>query len=99
MHIFTIYCIYTQYIYTFCPFSPVNIRSLPLFVPLLYKKRFFADKYANVRRFTYLRSGNRKSISTVMKIDNQKVATLIYDMYIVEEDGKAEVSERATQPL
>ena len=36
-----------------------------------------------------------------MKIDNQKVATLIYDMYVVEEDGKEEVSERATldQPL
>lgn len=36
-----------------------------------------------------------------MKIDNQKVATLIYEMYVVEEDGKEEVSERATpdQPL
>ena len=36
-----------------------------------------------------------------MKIDNQKVATLIYDMYLVGEDGKEEVSERATldQPL
>ena len=36
-----------------------------------------------------------------MKIDNQKVATLIYDMYVVEVDGKEEVSERATpdQPL
>ena len=68
-------------------------------MPLLYKKRFFADKYAKVRKFTYLCSGNRKSISTVMKIDNQKVATLLYDMYVVEEDGKEEVSERATQPL
>ena len=36
-----------------------------------------------------------------MKIDNQKVATLIYDMFLVGEHGKEEVSERATldQPL
>ncbi len=36
-----------------------------------------------------------------MKIENQKVATLIYEMFIVGEDGKQEVTERATleQPL
>ena len=36
-----------------------------------------------------------------MKIDNQKVATLIYEMFLVDESGKEEVAERATldQPL
>lgn len=36
-----------------------------------------------------------------MKIENQKVATLIYEMFIQGEDGKEEVMERATldQPL
>lgn len=36
-----------------------------------------------------------------MKIENQKVATLIYEMYLVDESGKEEVAERATleQPL
>lgn len=31
-----------------------------------------------------------------MKIDNQKVATLIYEMFLVDADGKEEVAERAT---
>lgn len=36
-----------------------------------------------------------------MKIENQKVATLIYEMFVLGEDGKEEVMERATldQPL
>ena len=36
-----------------------------------------------------------------MKIENQKVATLIYEMFVQGEDGKEEVMERATleQPL
>ena len=36
-----------------------------------------------------------------MKIENQKVATLVYEMFLVDESGKEEVAERATleQPL
>lgn len=34
--------------------------------------------------------------TTNMKIENQKVATLIYEMFVVGEDGKEEVMETAT---